>query len=390
MHSRSNRLETRDEGLADLYDDMFELAGIGAWACDLRTEVLSWSPLVFDIFGLQRHTIVHRCETVGMYAEPSRFMLERLRSAAIASCGTFSLEAQIFCPNGEERWIRLKAATKARNGHAVMLYGVKEDVTHERQRWEQLRHLTEHDALTGLASRGLFHARFLDRIPGSDDLEALIGLALLNLDNVKEINRRWGIAAGDACLVAFARRLLTTYPAGTFVARLGGSEFAVLLNGNASPAVLRASNQLSSLASPVLWGGTLIPIQVSAGIVLLGQHTSFEAEVLYAQADLAREAAKAQSDRPLNIITLPFKDKARLAGDSTPSTARAHSYTFQLSLREKEVIGHIARGYTTENIAQLMGISRHTVRNFIRRTYQKMEVGSRVEAIRLAVQHGIV
>lgn len=61
-----------------------------------------------------------------------------------------------------------------------------------------------------------------------------------------------------------------------------------------------------------------------------------------------------------------------------------------LSAREVEVLSHVARGYTYEEIAQKMLISRHTVLTFVRRIYVKFEVNSQIEAINMARRKGLV
>lgn len=391
MHSDLNDLGADGGGLANLYSDASVMAGMGPWACDLRTGKLSWTPPVFDMFGLPSNKRVDRRDTVSMYAEPHRFVLERLRSAAIANCGTFSLEAQILRPDGAERWIRVKAATKVQNGRAVTLYGMKEDITLERQRWEQLRHSIEYDRLTGLGNRAQFNARFLDHAPGSEALNPLAALALINLDNLGEINRRWGLAAGDACLMAFARRLMAACPDGAFAARLGSREFAMLLKSEVPVGTPGTGNQFSSLAEPVLWNETLIPIQVSVGTVHIRQSRKFEAEALYRQATAALAMARRKEERSLRLVVVTFNDGECLASDLAVSVAnRADVANFRLSPREMEALRHLALGATTDEIARAMGVSRHTVRNFIRRMYEKMDVGGRVEAMRLALHHGML
>lgn len=62
----------------------------------------------------------------------------------------------------------------------------------------------------------------------------------------------------------------------------------------------------------------------------------------------------------------------------------------RLSLRETEVLQLVARGYVLEEVATRMGITRHTARSFVRRIYQKLQVNTRVEAVRLAIAHGLV
>lgn len=376
---------------SDHYGDPLAMAGLGAWSCDLQTDTISWTTEVFDMFGFPPHEPIDRRDTVDLYTEPSRMLLERLRPAAIASAGRFSMEAQIIRPDSDERWIRIKAATRVRHGKAVTLYGLKEDITAERRRWDQLRRLSEYDALTGLGNRALYHTHFLNHAPGSEGLAGVNTLTLLRLDNLREINDRWGIAAGDACLVAFARRILTACSPETFGARLGGRQFAVLLNLDGQARVHGAATLPPGLEDPVLWRGSAIPLHVSVGMAFLARQRKFEPEALHARAVLALEMARQKSRIPLRVVALAFNDGPRRGIDvSAAPEALANLAHCRLSSREAEALNLMARGFTIDKIAQSMAVSRHTVRNFIRRIYLKMGVGSRAEAVRLGILQGLL
>lgn len=104
-----------------------------AWECDLADESLRWAPGVFDLFGLPRGAAIKRSEVVLQYLPDSRAELERLRSHAIATCGSFTFEAQIRSFDGALRWIRIAADVVSRDGRATHLYGTKQDVTAEMQ-----------------------------------------------------------------------------------------------------------------------------------------------------------------------------------------------------------------------------------------------------------------
>ena len=58
------------------------------------------------------------------------------------------------------------------------------------------------------------------------------------------------------------------------------------------------------------------------------------------------------------------------------------------SAREAELLRMVARGHTLEEVAQALGVSRHTVRSFVRRIYGKLQVGTRAEAVRSAASRG--
>ncbi|MDP9901049.1 response regulator [Variovorax ginsengisoli] len=61
-----------------------------------------------------------------------------------------------------------------------------------------------------------------------------------------------------------------------------------------------------------------------------------------------------------------------------------------LSTRERQVLDYITKGFTADEIAALMSVSRHTVRTFVRRVYTKLAVSSKAEAIHEAIQQGLL
>jgi PAS domain S-box-containing protein len=106
--------------------------GIGTWECDLEdSNALTWSPLVYDLFGFKQGDVVRRKKTIVLYREDSRVKLERLRAYAIKHRRGFTLDAEIVPANGGRRWIRLIAAPVCVDNRTVRLSGFKSDVTHE-------------------------------------------------------------------------------------------------------------------------------------------------------------------------------------------------------------------------------------------------------------------
>lgn len=293
---------------AELYERSARLVGIGAWSCNLLTERLTWTSGVFDLFGLPRDVQVGRHETLELYSDESRAALERLRSSAIAARSGFTMEARIIRPDGEARWMRLTAATRTSNHRAVELYGMKQDITVERQRWERLRRLAESDALTGLGNRTRFQNEFLDQPAGSYALGQVGCLLLLDLDDFKCTNDRWGHGAGDACLAALGQRLLTSFPEALLAARIGGDEFAVVLAHGPSPAAVEAQvrKRLLELRAPALWNGHLLPMRISAGMAFPETPAALNPEELFVAADKALYLAKREGKNMLRCTSEGF------------------------------------------------------------------------------------
>jgi DNA-binding NarL/FixJ family response regulator len=72
---------------------------------------------------------------------------------------------------------------------------------------------------------------------------------------------------------------------------------------------------------------------------------------------------------------------ARKVVQSLQTGPAQHDETTDLSPREREVLNGLAEGHAYKQIADRLGVSIHTVRNYIRRIYEKLHVRSRTEAV---------
>lgn len=98
----------------------------GYWHCDLaHRDRLTWSERVYALFGLPNGAPVTREWAAGCYAEPSKVVLERVRTYAIDRKLGFILDAAIIPEGMGERWIRVLAVPILRNGRVVGLHGLK-------------------------------------------------------------------------------------------------------------------------------------------------------------------------------------------------------------------------------------------------------------------------
>jgi diguanylate cyclase (GGDEF)-like protein len=122
----------------------------------------------------------------------------------------------------------------------------------------------------------------VDRVDGGT-------LLLLDLDGFKEVNDSLGHAAGDECLKEAARRLAACADAAT-VARIGGDEFAVLMEPRAGSPVLLAKQFIAAMRRPIRCGWQRCQIGASIGLARI---TGCRAHEAFKQADAALYAAKA-------------------------------------------------------------------------------------------------
>lgn len=160
---------------------------------------------------------------------------------------------------------------------------------------DELKHTALHDALTGLPNRILFHDRLQHAIELAMRNEQKFAVALMDLNDFKQINDTHGHLAGDLVLKAVAEALTGHLRASDTVARLGGDEFAFVLPSvdEESPQVV-AQKILDSLPKNIdIGNNTHIAVRASLGIALYpGSGT--DTDHLLALADGAMYAAKAQ------------------------------------------------------------------------------------------------
>jgi diguanylate cyclase (GGDEF)-like protein len=280
---------------AKIFARSSEAARIGVWECELPDNRLTWTDGVYDIFELPRGSAVTRDCAVRFYAPDSLAELERLRTEAIRTCGGFTFDARITTARGNARWMRITATVETENGAPARIFGMKQDITEEKILQERTRFLAECDVLTGLANRSRFQAALSARRDGAAGLRALL---LIDLDGFKDVNDTFGHAAGDACLAEIADRLRAACgaaaPVSSLVARIGGDEFAILLDGvGIAEAEDLGRRIVAAAGEPIRRGRQSYQIGASVGIAVTGAPDRLDTVDLQGDADLALYAAKA-------------------------------------------------------------------------------------------------
>ncbi len=131
----------------------------------------------------------------------------------------------------------------------------------------EMRELAETDALTGLANRRAFTARLAAETAQRADGRQL-AVAMLDLDGFKPANDRFGHAAGDAILAEVAERLRTLCPTARCIARVGGDEFAIVMDSDGSdPAGQEFAETIRRMLSlPYVVSDAVISISASVGM----------------------------------------------------------------------------------------------------------------------------
>jgi diguanylate cyclase (GGDEF)-like protein/PAS domain S-box-containing protein len=179
---------------------------------------------------------------------------------------------------------------RAADGELLGYVSTIRDVSERKRHLAELQRLATHDPLTGLANHRVFHERLRADSARAGRAGQPLSVAILDIDHFKDINDRNGHVVGDCVLRELGQRLALITRDGELVARVGGEEFAWILNADGPEAFTAAERLRRSIAeTPFQHVGA---VTISVGVCDLT--TADHSEQLYERADQALYAAKQQ------------------------------------------------------------------------------------------------
>jgi diguanylate cyclase (GGDEF)-like protein len=169
---------------------------------------------------------------------------------------------------------------------------------------KELSKLSSIDSLTGIYNRLQFDKTIKSKINEADNRDRLLALMFIDLDNFKSVNDHLGHRIGDLLLKKIAKRLESTLRDNDFIARIGGDEFAVILDDIDSVEVAGqiAKKILNVLTMPLNLAGNDVIISSSIGIACY-PFPDTDLTSLLQNADIAMYHAKAMGRNNFQYYT---------------------------------------------------------------------------------------
>jgi diguanylate cyclase (GGDEF)-like protein/PAS domain S-box-containing protein len=293
--SQRKRIESALRNSEERFRDFAESAADFFWELDAGLQFIDISERFHEITGLQReqvigktieHIISRHCNELEVIKKYIQHLNEK-RSIE-------NLELTWKITESTRRTLLVSGKPIFDHQGDFQGYrGVGQDVTKERNIAQLMNHQAKHDALTGLVNRREFMHRLENALAHSQRDGASYTLCYLDLDQFKIVNDTVGHTAGDTLLKELSGLLHGRLRTRDTLSRVGGDEFALLLeNCQLEAGVQIAESLLAVLADfRFHWESREFQIGASIGVVPISAETDTALQVL-TQADLACYTAK--------------------------------------------------------------------------------------------------
>ena len=245
------------------------------------TALLGWS--AEEAHGAQLATVVHPDDRA------------HFEGALAQEVGESTIEIRVLAKDGRYRWFE-GAVTNLYDDPAVEgLVITAHDITAQKAVEDRLAHQATHDPLTHLPNRVIVNDRLGHALERGRRDGSRAAAIFLDIDEFKQVNDRWGHAAGDDLLREVAVRVQRAARAADTVGRYGGDEFVVICENlpSAADALVVAERIRDEVARPARVDGTEVLVDTSIGVAMstdAGEST----RDLISRADAAMYEAKSK------------------------------------------------------------------------------------------------
>jgi len=215
-----------------------------------------------------------------------------LEQQAFADQRTYMGEWQLQRGDGSCFWARLHSKPVDADDRSRGTIWIVDDIDEAHAAHEHLKWRATHDVLTGLANRSVFAQRAGELVTALPDARPA-AIVFIDLDHFKPVNDLAGHGVGDLMLLAVAKAMTSCVRASDLVARMGGDEFALLLDGCSHDTALRIAHDVRDAITAIEmpWNRGTLTVGASLGVASLTAQVRDTAQWLGA-ADAACYLAK--------------------------------------------------------------------------------------------------
>jgi diguanylate cyclase (GGDEF)-like protein/PAS domain S-box-containing protein len=274
------------------YRSLFEGVPIGLYITTPEGQLLDANPALIQMLGYPNRDTLLKMSVRDLYADPADreqqcSLLERTRKV-------HNYEAQLSRFDGQLIWVHDTChAIRDKAENIVCFEGSLQDITEQRLTEQKLNYMARHDPLTGVYNRYALSEVIEQESSRAQRYKHPIGVLMIDVNRLKEVNDRFGHTVGDRVLKLVAEVLSSTVRSSDYVVRYGGDEFLLMLletNGETPRVRDRIIEEMAQRDSSDL--NLDFPITLSIGIAYWKPTSSVSMEAVLSQADEAMYAEK--------------------------------------------------------------------------------------------------
>ncbi len=327
------------------YRLLFERNLAGLYRTTVDGRILDCNSAFARILGYPSREDVLKVSALELYSDPGDrdSFLARLSQQRVL----VNFELCLRRRDGSPVWVLANESLMDEPGGVSVMDGSLIDITDRKRAEQQSWHQANHDALTDLPNRVLYNDRLSLAILHAQRRKQSLVVMFLDLDHFKRVNDMLGHSAGDELLVKVADRLRRCVRQDDTVARVGGDEFLLLLNGitREADAAGMARKILAILAEPFLVQKRELFVEASIGIGIYPGDGA-DAETLVTNVDTAMYRAKETGRNSFQFFTRKMQEQSQERAALESGLRRALPrgefvlhYQPILRLRDRSVVG---------------------------------------------------
>ncbi len=287
-----NKLSSREKQFSILQ----KILSTGAWEYNIQSKHL-WSSSgkasPDDDPETERHFSLFEF-LMKVHRDDRRILIKAIDIFFKSDKDILSHDLRVMNENGTFQWIEIIGSlVRDSNGNPSKISGILIQADIRKNLEIKLKKEAETDDLTGILNRRIFWKKLKHQINKSKNRNSKFSLLIFDIDHFKHVNDTWGHPAGDKVLKHFTTLCLKELRDGDIFARVGGEEFALLLQNSTEKIALKVGERIRSTveSTPCITGNEEINITVS-GVCVTCHDKKINSDSLYKNADESLFEAK--------------------------------------------------------------------------------------------------
>ncbi|VAW97622.1 diguanylate cyclase/phosphodiesterase (GGDEF & EAL domains) with PAS/PAC sensor(s) [hydrothermal vent metagenome] len=292
-------IQAREQRLQSIMDTAAE----AIVTFDESGNIENWNHAAENLFGWAENTVIGKnfCKHISIESitdKPENDDLTEIKHY-------IGVETEVvgIHKNGSSIPLSLKISKMTLDGspkYTALLANISE----RKAMMDNLKHIAEHDSLTGLYNRAFFHDYLEETCIQVKETKATLALLYIDLDNFKYINDSIGHLAGDQLLVEASNILNRRARRSDIIARLGGDEFVAIIADAAPGSIEKIAESFRSALGDYTfkYDGKAVNVGCSIGVTIIDENATSSSNIL-AQGDIACHLAKRAGRNRIHVFT---------------------------------------------------------------------------------------